>query len=454
MDTSTINLEEEERLYLGGLLEAAGRAELDQAFDDSAPLAPGDFYKPEYGRIYGIILKQYHEGVTPDLITIAQEYPEIRYNASITTLPEGSIGGYYNIKLYSGRIRAASRRRNLTLRLRQALDDIEKGAGTEDIAGSLLEALAPLSTSRNEAAGKTAGTLLDTDYPPVRWIVPGLIGEGLTMINGAPKIGKSWFSLGLGIASAAGGRFLGKLKVEKPTASLYLALEDTERRLHDRLKMLHAPRLENFTLFCQWHNGAIGLDNYLDAHKDTGLVIIDTLARFANDQGRGGQSGRINDFNDYGGTYGPTAALKAIADKHGTAVVLIHHAKKAGSRKQSAGTDWMENALGSTGLSASTDSTIFIARDRDDEGSKTTGSLYATGRDAADLKYNIRLDFDAGGWVIADKKTGGKTKERPQPKARRVITMADVDAIFAAEPERIRRLREGLDVDEEEELRP
>ncbi|MBK8459471.1 MAG: AAA family ATPase [Micropruina sp.] len=43
---------------------------------------------------------------------------------------------------------------------------------------------------------------------------------------GAPKVGKSWFSLGVGIEVASGGRALGSIPVDAGDV-LYLALEDT-----------------------------------------------------------------------------------------------------------------------------------------------------------------------------------------------------------------------------------
>src|SRR5262245_22228946 len=50
-------------------------------------------------------------------------------------------------------------------------------------------------------------------FPPVRIIVPGLIPEGVTIVAGKPKIGKSWLALDI-CAAIAGERFmLGQTKV-------------------------------------------------------------------------------------------------------------------------------------------------------------------------------------------------------------------------------------------------
>jgi len=208
------------------------------------------------------------------------------------------------------------------------------------------------------------------------------------LLNGAPKIGKSLFGLNLGIAAATGGRFLGTLTARK-TDTLYLALEDTDRRLNNRLKKLKAPeKCCNLKITTQWRNGYIGLENYLKEYKNIKLVIIDTLARFAN----------IEDFNDYAQTTAAMVRLKRIADELNIAIVLIHHAKKTGSR--TSGADWMEAALGSTGLTGATDSTIYIGRDRKTEKNSITATLYATGRDTLDITYRLKLNLDFGGWII------------------------------------------------------
>ena len=75
------------------------------------------------------------------------------------------------------------------------------------------------------------------ELPPIRYVVPGIIAEGLTLLAGKSKIGKSWLILGTAIAVATGGYALGSIKVDEGDV-LYLALEDNERRLQSRLKKL------------------------------------------------------------------------------------------------------------------------------------------------------------------------------------------------------------------------
>jgi RecA-family ATPase len=83
----------------------------------------------------------------------------------------------------------------------------------------------------------TAAELLAADIPQPKWAIEGLLPEGLAFFAGAPKLGKSWFALGLGIAVASGGYALGKIPVDEGEI-LYLALEDNPRRLQSRLRVL------------------------------------------------------------------------------------------------------------------------------------------------------------------------------------------------------------------------
>src|SRR5262245_52941680 len=72
----------------------------------------------------------------------------------------------------------------------------------------------------------SAKDLQTKTFPPMRYVLPGLIPEGLTILAARPKAKKSWLMLDVAIAVAAGRFVLGDLKPIEGDV-LYLALEDS-----------------------------------------------------------------------------------------------------------------------------------------------------------------------------------------------------------------------------------
>lgn len=91
------------------------------------------------------------------------------------------------------------------------------------------------SANRPNPVVKSAAKLLETKMEPTRWAVQGVLPEGVTLLAGKPKQVKSWMALGLCEAIAAGGVAFGTRRVEKGE-TLYLALEDNERRMQKRIR--------------------------------------------------------------------------------------------------------------------------------------------------------------------------------------------------------------------------
>jgi hypothetical protein len=233
----------------------------------------------------------------------------------------------------------------------------------------------------------TATELLADKFPEPRFAVPGLIPEGLSFFAGAPKLGKSWLALGLGISIASGGRALGSIPVEAGEV-LYLALEDSPRRLKERLGVVldgdRAP--DGLHFHTDWprlgDGGGERVSDWLDAHPDTRMVLIDVFTRI--------RSPEVRRTDLYRADYDAAAELQALAITRGVAIVAIYHTRKAEAA------DFVEMVQGTFGLAAGAD-TILVARRGRGEADAT---LYATGRDISEQELALRFSPEARTWVV------------------------------------------------------
>lgn len=223
----------------------------------------------------------------------------------------------------------------------------------------------------------TGPELFSATFPPLRWAVDGLLPEGLSLLVGAPKVGKSWAALDIALAVATGGTALGALPCTAGDV-LYLALEDSPRRVQDRCRLLlgdHVPGPPRFSVATEWQRGQGAVDwtrEWLLRHPEARLVIVDTLARVKPPSG-----GRGSAYDD------DTAALvpwQALASHHRVAVVFLHHDRKASV------TDFVDAVSGTHGLAGVADSTLVLQRDR----METYGRLLLTGRDVEEHELSLR----------------------------------------------------------------
>jgi AAA domain len=87
----------------------------------------------------------------------------------------------------------------------------------------------------------TAWELSQMEFPPIKYVVPDIIVEGVSIFAGKPKIGKSWMMLQIANAVATGDVTLGGIHCSKGDV-LYCALEDGPRRLQSRMEKLGIER--------------------------------------------------------------------------------------------------------------------------------------------------------------------------------------------------------------------
>jgi len=245
----------------------------------------------------------------------------------------------------------------------------------------------------------TCSELIESTFPEPVWAVPGLIPAGLTILAGSPKIGKSWLALHIATALSIGGAVLGQIKVPKAEDLLYLALEDTPRRLKNRLDKMGAISSVNLNIVTEWPRGPKAielLDRWMEAHPDTKVVIIDTLQRVR----------ALGDHPpSYAEDYSEVGLLKSFADRHGIAVIVLTHTRKM------AADDYLHMVTGTTGISAAADTVICLTRTR----GQADAVLSATGRDIDEQELALRFDTEIGTWnILGDAAEYRQTSERQE----------------------------------------
>jgi hypothetical protein len=232
-----------------------------------------------------------------------------------------------------------------------------------------------------------ADQLMDTVFPEPRWAVPGILSEGVSLLAGPPKVGKSWLSLDLGLTVAAGGTALGSIQVQAGPV-LYLALEDTPRRLKTRMERLlqgrRAPAALSLVTTCPPlpQGGAHAIGQWLSEHRDARMVVIDVFAKVRGNSAPGASA--------YDADYAAVGRVKALADHFGVAFVLVHHVRKMASD------DFLAEVSGTNGLAGAADTTIVLKRAR----GAADGILHITGRDVDEAEHAVALDKDTFAWRL------------------------------------------------------
>lgn len=255
----------------------------------------------------------------------------------------------------------------------------------------------------------SAAFLLGLELPEAKWAVPGVLPEGVTILAGKPKIGKSWLGLGLGIAVGSGGHALGQIAVE-PGDALYMGLEDNVRRLQKRMRKMLADReapthLEVTTDWPQLDEGGVeALDAWLDKRPDARLVVVDTLKKI---RPREASTRSVYDLD-----YEALEPLVPLASGRGVAILVVHHL-----RKLEAG-DPLDMISGSTGLTGGVDGAMVLKRDR----GKQDATLVVDGRDIEEpSEFALRWDADIASWSLM----GDAEEYRRSEERRRIIELLE-----------------------------
>ena len=217
---------------------------------------------------------------------------------------------------------------------------------------------------------------------PIEFVVDNFISQGLFILAGAPKIGKSWLALDICLSTAKGEPVLNN-KTTQGTA-LYLCLEDSRIRIQNRLyEMTDNPTKHlHFALIANSIGNGLEeqIENFISEHRNTKIIFIDTLQKIRS----------ASPESTYATYYKEQSVLKSVANKRSVAIVLVHHLRKTKDA------DPFNMISGTTGISGCVDGNFVLSESK--RGSRNT-TLYCVGRDIENREIELKFDSEKHRWI-------------------------------------------------------
>lgn len=227
----------------------------------------------------------------------------------------------------------------------------------------------------------TPAELYQLEDTPQSWTVPDKIPTGLIVWGGRPKLGKSYFWKQVSCAVGSGGKVFG---IDVPRGKvLYLALEDSARRLKKNLLEMNIPPDCDITFMLQWPplqgKGIDRLAAEIEANGYT-LVVIDTFARSIPglDQDKAEVVGAV------------IARLQRLTNLHNNTIVLIDHTRKPSAMAA----DPVDDIISSTSKTANPDAIYAMYREQ----GKPGVTLKGRGRDIEEVDMRMIWDRLTFSW--------------------------------------------------------
>ena len=220
----------------------------------------------------------------------------------------------------------------------------------------------------------------DQHFDPLEYAVDGIISEGIGLLTGPPKKGKSWLGGNIGLGVAKGDFVLGCIPVQRRPV-LYLALEDGHRRLQERFRRMLGfaqpiPKgIEVITEATPVEALAV-IAEFMTVHAaEKPLVILDTLGKVKRHKKPGEDSYLVD--------YEVGTTLKNLVKlAPGSTLLVVHHTRKAEAA------DFVDMVSGTQGIAGSVDFVLVLTRKRHEN----NATLSVTGRDIREAEYALHAD--------------------------------------------------------------
>ena len=254
----------------------------------------------------------------------------------------------------------------------------------------------------------SAPDLCDKQFPDIRYVIPGLIPEGVTLLVSRPKLGKSWLLQQLSSSVAQGSITLVAEAASRGDV-LHLTLEDGQRRFQRRMKKYFGSDRRQWparmTIVHKWRRldqgGIADIREWCGSVPNPTLVTIDTITKVR-------PAPKASDTN-YATDYATGEQLIALCHEFpGLAIVIAHHDRKAEAE------DVFDTVSGTLGLTGGVDTIIVLKRNRQGV------TLHIQGRDLIDpIEKAVHFDRETGRWMIL-----GEASEVYRSKDERLVMEA------------------------------
>lgn len=344
-----------------------------------------DFFTPKKYKDFNDVLNVMGEQPFParEDVTVPEltdrGYGELEALKLINEVSTALVSGF-SAPYFADRLKTARRKRMLM----QLSKKLIEATFTDDAdqMDRLKNAIADVEAQTLPSDVKLLSTeyLLTTDFPEPHWAVKELLPAGLAMLAGRPKAGKSWLALQMARDVSTGQRFLSHYNTTRSKV-LYIALEDSERRLAGRMKLQQwrATRMTKFMLSSQFP----GLRSLEAMTADYGLIFVDTFTRSMDgDQCSPQEMKSVLD------------PLQNVSLRNNCCVCFVDHMPKRSGRENEYSV--IDDVFGSVAKTGVADVVWGLYRDA----STPSGVLAGTGRDIMDFKAH--LIFEEGVWLMAD----------------------------------------------------
>lgn len=276
--------------------------------------------------------------------------------------------------------------------------------------GRLRETFKPISLESNNGQLKTSD-IYNKEYGEMDWLIKDLLPKGLTVFAGKSKTGKSYLMLNIMMKLAQNDWMFADTSASgfhgKRGHILYLALEDTERRLAIRMRGINAdPKvrvldkyLELRLTWPKFFNGGLSkIEQWIQEKTKPILIVIDVIERIAP------KSSKTSAGRYYSEEYGIFGPISDLAHKYNTSIIVITHSTK------NKASDVFDEILGGAGTAGPADNLMVLAKDPKDPNNRV---LSIRGKDIDEKQLLFEVTGEGAEWFcLGDTWENRMTEER------------------------------------------